>query len=76
MRAAYLIKPKVFEIKKVTEPVLGTEEILDKVKSVSICRSDVLYNEHGSNGYVGMQAPMMLGHECSGEIFQLGNNII
>lgn len=45
------------------------------IKNVGICGSDVHYYTHGRIGPFVVEAPMILGHEASGEILEVGSNV-
>lgn len=69
MKALVYQGPKTLEVvdRPVPEPQKG--EVLIKIKSCGICGSDV----HGYLGLTGRRiAPMIMGHEFSGEIAALG----
>lgn len=50
-------------------------EVLIKIQRVGICGSDVHYLVHGSIGHYIVKEPMVIGHEASGVIVKLGNNV-
>jgi L-iditol 2-dehydrogenase len=54
------------------EPVPGPHDVLIRVASVGVCGSDVHYFEHGRIGRFIVDAPLVLGHEASGEVVGLG----
>lgn len=43
--------------------------------SVGICGSDVHYWKHGAIGDFVVKAPMILGHESSGTVVEIGENV-
>jgi D-xylulose reductase len=51
---------------------LGPEDVRIAVKSVGVCGSDVHYYLHGRIGDFVVRAPMVLGHEASGEVIEAG----
>ncbi len=51
------------------QPEIGAGEILVKVKASGICGSDVM------EWYRIKKAPLVLGHEISGEIVEVGKNV-
>jgi len=57
----------------VPDPLItGLDEILVKVKAVSICGSDV----HGFDGSTGRRKPpIIMGHEASGEVAAVGSGV-
>ena len=56
-------------------PVPADDEVLIKVASVGVCGSDVHYYQHGRNGPYVVDAPLVLGHELSGRIEQVGDDV-
>ncbi len=51
------------------------ESVRIAVKNVGICGSDVHYYTHGRIGPFIVDAPMILGHEASGVIVEIGKNV-
>ncbi len=71
MKAGILYKNEDVRYEETETPVPGKGEVLVKVKMTGICGSDVprvLYN--GAHYY-----PIILGHEFSGQIAQLGEGV-
>jgi len=67
-------KPGV-EVKDIPKPRPAADEVLIKVKSAAICGSDLgIY--HYTSAYSKMKLPVVLGHEFSGEIMELGKKVI
>ena len=64
---------KKLQFTDVPDPVISTpDEILVKVKAVSICGSDV----HGFDGSTGRRLPpIIMGHEAAGEIAAVGGGV-
>jgi L-iditol 2-dehydrogenase len=56
-------------------PKPGPNEVLIAVRSVGICGSDVHYWTHGRIGPFILNAPMVLGHESSGEVVAVGEKV-
>jgi L-iditol 2-dehydrogenase len=56
-------------------PRPGPDEVLAEIRSVGVCGSDVHYYEHGRIGDFVVEAPMILGHESSGVIVAVGQNV-
>ena len=75
MKAAVLKKPMEVEIEYRPVPVPGPDEVLVKVMAVGVCGSDVHYYESGRIGSFVVENPMILGHECSGIIAAVGENV-
>ncbi len=75
MKVAILDGIKNLEIKDSKKPVPKNDEVLIKVAYVGICGSDVHYYEHGRIGDFIVDSPLILGHECSGEIIEVGSEV-
>lgn len=75
MKAAVLVEPTEFEIRHRSVPEPGPEEVLVAVRDVGICGSDVHYYEHGRIGDYVVDDPLVLGHECAGEIVAVGGDV-
>jgi len=54
------------------DPLPGPHEVLIRVASVGVCGSDIHYFEHGRIGRFTVDAPLVLGHEASGQVVGLG----
>lgn len=57
------------------DPVPRPDEVLVRVSSVGVCGSDIHYFEHGRIGRFTVDAPLVLGHEASGEVVGLGSAV-
>lgn len=76
MKALVLEETKKIAIKDVPAPSeLKDDEVRIKIHSVGICGSDCHYYQHGKIGSFVVNAPMILGHEASGVIVQVGKNV-
>ena len=56
--------------------VVYSSEVLLSMKSVGICGSDVHYWTHGHIGDFVLKAPMIMGHESSGEVIGIGEGVV
>jgi L-iditol 2-dehydrogenase len=56
-------------------PVPAQDEVLVQVASVGVCGSDMHYYEHGRIGPHVVKAPLVLGHEASGVVAQVGSEV-
>ncbi|GMT17004.1 hypothetical protein PFISCL1PPCAC_8301, partial [Pristionchus fissidentatus] len=56
-------------------PVAGKGELLVRVHTVAICGSDVHYLRHGAIGSFVVNAPMVVGHETSGTVEDVGEGV-
>jgi D-xylulose reductase len=57
------------------EAVLGPRDVRIKLHTVGICGSDVHYYTHGRIGPFVVDAPMILGHEASGTVIEVGSEV-
>ncbi len=75
MKAAVLHKPLDLRVEEVSIPQIGSNEILVKMKRVGVCGSDVHFYLEGSIGSFIVKKPLILGHECAGEIVEIGDEV-
>jgi D-xylulose reductase len=54
---------------------LGPDDVRIKMHTVGICGSDVHYYKYGKIGNFIVKKPMVLGHEASGTIIEVGKNV-
>lgn len=54
---------------------LGPEDVRIKMHTIGICGSDVHYYTHGKIGNFIVKEPMILGHEASGVVIEVGKNV-
>ena len=54
---------------------LGPRDVRIGIKTVGICGSDIHYYQHGRIGPFVVHAPMVLGHEASGVITEVGGAV-
>ena len=57
------------------EEKLGSHDVRVAIHTVGICGSDVHYYTHGAIGSFVVKAPMILGHEASGIVTELGADV-
>ncbi len=62
-----------FPIEK--DEVMGPHDLRIKLHTVGICGSDVHYYTHGKIGPFSVDAPMILGHEASGTVIEVGSAV-
>lgn len=75
MRAIVIHKAKDLRVEErnVAEPAAG--EVLISMATGGICGSDLHYYQHGGFGPITIKEPMVLGHEVSGFVSQLGAGV-
>lgn len=72
MKALMLTEYKKFEFVDMDVPKIKDNDVLINVKACGICGSDV----HGMDGSTGRrQPPIVMGHEASGIIAEVGKNV-
>ncbi|EUK18032.1 NAD(P)-dependent alcohol dehydrogenase [Commensalibacter papalotli (ex Servin-Garciduenas et al. 2014)] len=54
---------------------VGPNDVKIKINTVGVCGSDVHYYTHGKIGPFVVNEPMILGHEASGTIIEIGKNV-
>jgi L-iditol 2-dehydrogenase len=74
-RAAVLHAPGDLRVADRPRPEPGAQEVLVEIAAVGVCGSDVHYYEHGRIGSHVVEAPMVLGHEPSGIVTQVGSGV-
>lgn len=72
MKAALVIGPRKLEIREVPKPVCRKDDLLLKIHRASICATDLMYYEAL---FSGPPYPFIMGHECSGEVVEVGQNV-
>ena len=75
MEAIYIHKQKDLRIGRVETPPMNPDDIKIKIERGGICGSDLHYYNHGGFGTNRLKEPMILGHEVSGTVKQIGSNV-
>lgn len=76
MKVAYLIGKKRIEIKEEKKPDVEKEkDVLVRIRCVGICGSDVHYFLEGRIGDQIVKEKIILGHEASGEVVEVGKEV-
>lgn len=75
MKAAVLTELQTLEIKEREMPEISADDLLIKVEYCGICGSDVEFFEEGHIGTRVVNYPLVLGHEVTGEIAAMGDNV-
>jgi len=71
MKAATYAGPGAFELKDIDPPRPGPGEALVRVRNVGVCGSDL----HFFRGEFPVPPGFILGHECAGEVAELGEGV-
>ena len=75
IRAAVLIGPQTVELRSVPAPVCGPEDVVVAPRAIGICGSDLHLYRHGRIGQSIVIGPLVLGHESSGQIVEVGAHV-
>ena len=57
------------------DETLGPRDVRVALKTVGVCGSDVHYYTHGRIGPFVVNEPMVLGHEASGTVVEVGPGV-
>ena len=71
MKQAVIAGPRTFEIQDVERPQPAPGEVLVRVRNVGVCGSDL----HFYRGHFPVPPGFVLGHECAGEVTELGEGV-
>jgi D-xylulose reductase len=76
MRALVLEKKGELTLRDIDLPLaVGPGTVKIKIHTVGVCGSDVHYYTHGKIGPFIVDAPMVLGHEASGTVVEVGEGV-
>ncbi|HTI13471.1 MAG TPA: NAD(P)-dependent alcohol dehydrogenase [Dictyobacter sp.] len=76
MIALVLEKVKDLKIREIDLPTeVGPHDVRIAVHTVGICGSDVHYYQHGAIGPFVVREPMVMGHEASGTVVEVGSEV-
>jgi L-iditol 2-dehydrogenase len=75
MQAAVLHKIRDLRTEEREVPTPRADEVLVKMKVVGVCLSDVHYFTSGRIGRYVVEKPLILGHECAGEVVEIGSEV-
>ncbi|BCL78703.1 alcohol dehydrogenase [Ktedonobacteria bacterium brp13] len=76
MEAVVLEKVHELKIRDIDLPMeVGPHDVRIAVHTVGICGSDVHYYQHGAIGPFVVREPMVMGHEASGTVVEVGSAV-
>ena len=75
MGVAVLNGPHDLVVEHRPVPRAGPGQVLVRVHSVGVCGSDTHYYDHGRIGRFVVESPLVLGHEASGEVVDIGPGV-
>ncbi|MDQ0614443.1 L-iditol 2-dehydrogenase [Microbacterium sp. W4I4] len=73
--AAVMPEPGRIEIQDVGEPSAGPRDAIVQIEAVGVCGSDNAYYTVGRIGDYIVDGPIILGHECSGTVLSVGDEV-
>jgi L-iditol 2-dehydrogenase len=72
---ALLLEPLQVDVRPADVPAPGPHQVLVEVAAVGVCGSDVHYFDHGRIADFVVREPLVLGHEASGTIRAVGEEV-
>lgn len=75
MKALYAHGPKDLRLTEQPSPELGAGQVRINTARGGICGSDLHYFQHGGFGDIRLREPMILGHEVSGYVAEMGADV-
>ena len=76
MRALVLERQHELKLRDIDLPSeVGPGDVRIRIHTVGVCGSDVHYYTHGRIGSFVVEAPMVLGHEASGTVVEIGAGV-
>jgi L-iditol 2-dehydrogenase len=70
-----MTKLEQIEIQELPEPEPGPMQAVVRIHAVGVCGSDTAYFKVGRIGDYIVDGPIVLGHEVSGEVAKIGNEV-
>lgn len=74
-QSAYLLEPEKIQLFPAEMPKLHPGEVMIKMEYCGVCGSDIAYYRFGRIGRREVTFPYILGHECAGEVIQIGEGV-
>jgi len=75
MKVAVLEKVKKISIQERPKPKCSDNKVLIKIKEVGVCGSDIHFYNEGRIGNFVINKPIVLGHESSGIVVEVGKEV-
>jgi len=72
MKAIVLHGENDLRVEDVPEPEIEPESVIVTIRYAGICGSDLSYWRHGATGTAILREPLILGHEVSGVVTEVG----
>ncbi len=74
-KAAVMTGVNEMIVTEIPMPELNPDDVLIRIRSVGVCGSDIHFYKEGHIGARWVKPPIVLGHECAGEIVAVGANV-
>jgi L-iditol 2-dehydrogenase len=74
-RAAVMTELGHIEVQDRPEPTAAAREAVVRIEAVGVCGSDTAYYKVGRIGDYVVDGPIVLGHEVSGEVVEIGSDV-
>ncbi len=76
MPAVVKTTPAITELRRVPLPTYGPRDVLILVRATALCGTDLhLYDWNAWAQGAGVQLPLILGHECCGDVVAVGTRV-
>ncbi|WP_133647484.1 NAD(P)-dependent alcohol dehydrogenase [Paraburkholderia flava] len=76
MKALVLEEAHRLALREIDIPLdVGPRDVKIRIHTVGVCGSDVHYYTHGRIGPFKVEQPMVLGHEASGTVVEIGSDV-
>ncbi|WP_323118994.1 NAD(P)-dependent alcohol dehydrogenase [Burkholderia alba] len=76
MKALILERARTLALRDIDLPLdVGPGDVKIRIHTVGVCGSDVHYYTHGRIGPFKVEQPMVLGHEASGTVVEVGSGV-
>ena len=74
MRAAFFVEKERFELREIDRPTAGPGQVVVRDMVCGVCGTDV-HIFHGEPGSADVEPPVVLGHEYSGVVEEVGEGV-
>lgn len=74
MKALVYLAPRTVELQKIDCPTVGENDVLIRIHYCGVCGTDIHIFE-GESGSFEVKPPLVMGHEFSGIVEQIGKNV-